>query len=82
MSEDDETILAWAAVERRILITHDAATLAGYAYARVERGDPMPGVFEVSVAAPLRAGIEDLLLVIDCGMPEEFDGRVVFLPFA
>jgi len=44
---DDPTILAWAATELRVLVTHDVATLVGYAYERVTRGEPMPGVIEI-----------------------------------
>ncbi len=44
---DDPTILAWAASEGRILLTHDRNTLIGFAYERVAQGLPMPGVFAV-----------------------------------
>lgn len=32
---DDPAILAWAATEGRLVLTHDAATLIGFAYERV-----------------------------------------------
>lgn len=35
---DDPTILQWAAASGRLLLTHDAATLIGYAYERVTAG--------------------------------------------
>lgn len=35
---DDPTILAWAATEDRLVLTHDAATLIGYAYEHVAAG--------------------------------------------
>ena len=31
---DDMDVLAWAAGERRVLVTHDAATVTRHAYAR------------------------------------------------
>jgi predicted nuclease of predicted toxin-antitoxin system len=43
--QDDTTVLAWAARENRILLTHDIQTITGYAYQRVEAGLPMPGGF-------------------------------------
>jgi predicted nuclease of predicted toxin-antitoxin system len=43
---DDPTVLAWAATEGRLVLTHDAATLIGYAYERVAAGLPMPGIIE------------------------------------
>ena len=44
---DDLVILEWAAVEDRVLLTHDAETMADCAYNRVCAGLPMAGVIEV-----------------------------------
>jgi predicted nuclease of predicted toxin-antitoxin system len=44
---DDAAVLAWAARERRILLTHDVSTLVGLALKRVADGQPMPGIFAV-----------------------------------
>ncbi|WP_248277560.1 DUF5615 family PIN-like protein [Brasilonema sp. UFV-L1] len=41
--EDEPIILAWAAQENRVLLTHDVATITRYAYERVTQGLPMPG---------------------------------------
>jgi hypothetical protein len=38
---DDVTLLAWAAQERRILITHDVRTIPRFAYDRVRSGEAM-----------------------------------------
>jgi predicted nuclease of predicted toxin-antitoxin system len=37
---DDPTILAWAAANNRIVVTHDQATMPDFAYARVGAGQP------------------------------------------
>jgi hypothetical protein len=37
----DPVVLEWAAGEGRVLLTHDRATLLGFAYDRVGRGAPM-----------------------------------------
>jgi predicted nuclease of predicted toxin-antitoxin system len=39
---DDPTLLAWAAQEGRILLTHDVRTIPRFAYERVRAGQPMP----------------------------------------
>ena len=39
----DEEVLAWAASEGRILITHDVTTMKQTAYDRIAAGLPMPG---------------------------------------
>src|SRR3954451_17563938 len=63
-SAADPELLAWAAQERRILLTHDVNTIPGFAYDRVRRGEPMPGVFPVSDTMPIGQAITELLFVI------------------
>jgi hypothetical protein len=77
---DDPTVLEWAAGEERVLLTHDASTVARYAYERVQAGRPMPGVFEVSRAIPISAVIEDLILLTECSLENEWEGQVRYLP--
>ena len=49
----DPAVLAWAAEQRRVLLTHDAATLVGHALARLAAGEAMPGVLVApQVASP------------------------------
>lgn len=44
-SRPDPELLEWAAGEGRVLITYDVNIMPGFAYDRVRRGSPMPGVF-------------------------------------
>mgnify|MGYP001381481038 CR=1 FL=1 len=59
----DSVILAWAAEEGRVLLTHDGSTIPPFAYDRLRAGLPMPGVFEVALDIPLAVAIEDLSLI-------------------
>jgi len=77
---DDPSLLAWAAAEDRVLITHDVGTMTAHAYRRVVRGEHMPGVFEVSRSVPVAAVIEDILLLSDCSTEAEWQGQVRYLP--
>jgi hypothetical protein len=77
---DDRQVLAWAASEGRVLLTHDASTMAGFAYERVAAGLPMPGVFEVRQEVPVDVAIEEVLLVAECSVEGEWEGQVGFLP--
>ncbi len=79
---DDPDILEWAANERRILLTHDVATITMYAYERVNQGLPMIGVVEVIATAPIGKIIDDLELFVCCSEPEEYEGQVLFIPFS
>jgi hypothetical protein len=77
---DDRSVLAWAAREGRVLLTHDVTTLTRYAYERAAAGEPMPGVFEVSRRVPLGRAIEDILLLAECSHAGEWEGQVRYLP--
>lgn len=76
----DPVVLAWAAKERRILLTHDVQTMTKYANARVEAGQPMPGVLEVDTDAPIGQVIEEILIILGASGPEELENRVIFIP--
>ena len=73
------TLLAWAATNNRIVLTHDHATMPDFAYARVVAGQPMPGVFVMPDRMAVRQAIEELL-VEDCSEQAEWAGLVVYLP--
>ena len=42
---DDPTILAWAANNDRIIVTHDRATMPDFAYQRLQKNEIMTGLF-------------------------------------
>ena len=76
----DDIVLGWAAREGRILLTHDVSTVTRHAYERVARGEPMPGVFEVSPHAAIGEIVDDILLILDTSRDREWDGQVRYLP--
>jgi hypothetical protein len=78
--EDDPVILEWAAQEERVLLTHDAATMAHFAYERVKAGKSMPGVIEVPDDLPIGTAIEDILLLAEYSKKGEWESQVVYLP--
>ena len=76
----DPDILAWAAVEDRILLTHDRDTIPFCVYERVKAGQAMPGVFLVNDLMPIGQAIDEILLAVDCLSPEECKNFVRFFP--
>jgi hypothetical protein len=77
---DDPTVLEWAAQEGRVLLTHDVSTITKYAYERVRAGQTMPGVFEVGRDVPVGRAIDDILLVAEYSLDDEWEGQVRYLP--
>jgi predicted nuclease of predicted toxin-antitoxin system len=77
---DDETVLAWAATEDRLLVTHDRKTIPGFAVARTLGRQRMPGVVVVSASCPLRVAIDGLLLLVQASFPGEWEGQILSIP--
>jgi hypothetical protein len=76
----DPIILAWAAQEQRIIITHDANTMTKYAYERVPAGQAIPGVVEISLRVSIGIAIDEILILDGCANEGELEGRVIYLP--
>ncbi len=76
----DPEILAWAAANHRIILTHDRATLPDYAYKRLAAAEKMPGVFVLNDRFPIGEATRELLLIIAVSEQPEWSDRVVYLP--
>jgi hypothetical protein len=59
----DADILAYAAAEGWIVLSHDVNTMSAVAAARLEAGQPMNGLFLVHQRSPIAAVISDLILI-------------------
>jgi hypothetical protein len=80
LGKKDPAVLEWAANENRVLLTHDGSTMTKHAYARVESGRPMPGLFEIGQEIAIRDASEDLLLIATCSFDGEYRDQVRYLP--
>lgn len=77
---EDPDILAWAAENNRVVLTHDRATLADYAYERVALGEKMAGAFILNDRFPVGQAIEEILLMVASSEQAEWSGRAVHVP--
>ena len=77
---DDPGVLAWAAREGRLVMTHDVATMVGFAYDRVDGGLPMPGLIELPPGVPIASALLDFELLLAASRPDEWDGQVLYFP--
>jgi len=76
----DDDVLAWAAEQNRIVITHDRATMPNYAFERLLAGVSLPGLFVVNDRLLVSEAISELILMADCSEQGEWEGRVIYLP--
>ncbi len=77
---DDPTVLAWAAENNRIILTHDRATIPDFSYERVAAGERMPGVFILNDRFPVGQAIDEILLMDACSEQAEWNGRAIHVP--
>ena len=78
-SQDDPTILEWAAQNDRILLTQDVSTVTRYAYERVRAGKKMPGVIEVPQTMQIGEAVQEILLVALAGENRDFENQVWYV---
>jgi hypothetical protein len=76
----DPLVLAWAADQHRVLVTHDVNTIPTHAYERVDANLTMPGVVIVPEDQGIGVAIEELAVVIECADPSDIDNQVIYLP--
>jgi predicted nuclease of predicted toxin-antitoxin system len=77
---DDPTVLAWAAEQGRILLTHDLDTMTKFANERIEKGLPLAGIIFVRDTLPVSKAIEDILTIWGASDASEWENRTDFLP--
>jgi len=77
---DDPTILAWAAENGRVLVTHDVETITRFAFERIDTGLSMPGVIEIVSSASIGKAVEDLALIIECFADGELEDQILYIP--
>ncbi|HEX8734890.1 MAG TPA: DUF5615 family PIN-like protein [Pyrinomonadaceae bacterium] len=80
ITQPDTEVLEWAAKENRVLLTHDITTMSKHAFDRVNQGLPMPGIIEVPQLVPIGEAIEELILIAECSLENEWQNQVIFLP--
>jgi hypothetical protein len=77
---EDPTILAWAAAEGRVLLSHDRQTMIGFAYDRLRAGLPLPGLCIVDTSLSVGDAIADIELLLVVYADEDWRNRVLFVP--
>lgn len=78
----DPVILDWAANNERVILSHDSRTMTAHAYDRITQGRTMPGVLIVPAFMGVGPAIDDILLVHQLAVPEDFDRQVRYLPLS
>ena len=76
----DPDLLAWAAVQKRVVVTHDRRTMPNHAADRMLRGEKVAGIIIVPRRLPVSRVIDDLEIVVSCSVADEWENVVKHLP--
>ena len=80
-SRPDDEILAFAATEGWLVVSHDVNTMPAAAFAHREAGDAFAGLFMVPQRSPISRIIDNIVMILAASELEEWKNQVVFLPF-
>ena len=76
----DPDLLAWAAEQERIVVTHDRRTMTYHAASRIARAEKIAGIIIVSRQLPLSQVINDLEIIVSCSDMIEWENIIKHLP--
>jgi predicted nuclease of predicted toxin-antitoxin system len=78
-SLSDREVLAMAASEGRVLVTHDRKTMPRH-FSEFIATQTSPGLVVIPQQLPLAAAVEDLILIWSATEADEWLNRICFLP--
>jgi predicted nuclease of predicted toxin-antitoxin system len=78
-SSDDE-VLAYAAGQGMIVVSHDVNTMSAVGRRRVAAGEPMAGLLLTKQSNAVQRVVDSLILIWSASDAEEWHGVVAFLP--
>lgn len=76
----DPEILAYAAGQGLIVVSHDVNTMPAHAYSRLAAGEPVAGLFLVRQTRAIGPIIDSLVLIWSASEAEEWQDDIRFLP--
>jgi hypothetical protein len=76
----DPELLAWAAEQKRIVVTHDRRTMPYHAANRMAAGERVAGIIIVSRRLPVSQVINDLEVIVSASDMDEWGNVIKYLP--
>ena len=77
---DDETLLAWAAQNGRVVLTQDLSTMIPALLLQPQQTSRSTRIVLVPDSLPIGLVIEDILLLDHCSEEADWAARVIYLP--
>lgn len=75
----DPALLAWAATNQRVVLSHDYKTLPLHARRRIEAGQPVSGILLMKRSVPPAKAAEEIALRGECTDLADWAGQIEYL---
>ncbi len=79
-SMDDSEVLALAAEQRRVLVSHDVGTMPAHFRTFRNAGKHSAGLFLIPQSLDVGTAIDELVLIWDASEASEWENRLAWLP--
>jgi predicted nuclease of predicted toxin-antitoxin system len=76
---DDPEVLAWAAGEERVLLSHDVRTMTAFAAERITKSEPMAGLVILPQTEAIGLVLDALEELITSGQEDAMRGQILYL---
>jgi predicted nuclease of predicted toxin-antitoxin system len=76
----DDRVLEWASMEDRVVVSHDRNTMTNFIRQRIARGLPTTGLVIVDRWVAIGQAIDEILIAVHCGHPDEWIDRMIYIP--
>lgn len=80
MGLPDPEVLAYAAEQNLIVLTHDIKTMRCFFYERIANNLPVSTLFLIQGDKPVGTVIDDLELILVASDPNEWEGQAHYIP--
>ena len=78
----DSEILNWCEQNGFILVTNNRKSMPRHLADHLAEGRSIPGIVTIDLNAPIRAVLEDLILIAGASRADEFLNRIVYVPLS
>jgi len=75
----DPQVIAWAAVEERVLLTHDVRTMTAFAAERLAKSEPMTGLVILPQTEAIGLVLDALEELITSRHADDLRGQILYL---
>jgi hypothetical protein len=76
----DPAILLWIEAHDCLLVTYNRSSMPGHLVDHLAQGRHIPGILQLGKQMSRGAIIEELLLIAEASLPNEYQDQVIYLP--